>query len=312
MGRLMRMLAATIMQGRWHAITVIALGAMASLLVPPLSWISAAGIGLITLRRGPNEGLFVLLGAGFLLSLVAFVTLNSTAPGIAFAIMVGLPTGLLALVLRNTTSLSLTLCTAGLMGILLIVGVHLLGVDTQTWWRGFLDMAVKPALQQSTLFENSQQLELWLTATARIMTGLVAAAMVFSLIVSLLVARWWQAILYNPGGFRQEFHGLRIARSLAVPALVVLAAAVLTKGDIGQFATEIMAVLLVLYTIQGLALAHRTVARRGLHFAWLVAVYAALLLVSPYAIMVVAALGLADSWFYFNGQQSAQDDSKPG
>ena len=37
-------------------------------------------------------------------------------------------------------------------------------------------------------------------------THAVVAAEALTILSALFIARWWQAMLYNPGGFQQEFH----------------------------------------------------------------------------------------------------------
>lgn len=306
----MRALAAYLMRGRLHAILAVAAFAMGSLLLPPLSYLSSAGIGLVTLRKGSLQGLFIILGAGFVIGLLAFATLGNPAPGLAFAIVIGLPIWLLGLILRSTASLALALISATAMGALAIAAMHLFTVDTAASWREILDVAVKPALEQSGALGDAQKIDLLLAELAQVLTGLLAATMVISLIISLLIARWWQAMLYNPGGFRQEFHGLRLSRLLALPTLAVLAAALLGEGEFAQIATEMLAVLLVLYSVQGLALAHRTVARRGAHLAWLIALYVLLLAALPQVGLLLAAAGFAETWLNFRAPLNSTRDKK--
>lgn len=306
----MRPLAVYLMRGRVQAIFVTALCAVLSLLLPPLSYLSGAGIGLVTLRKGAREGLLVMLGAGLSLAVLAFVALGNPAPGIAYVIVIGLPIGILGLILRSSESLALTLISAAFMGVLMVVGVHLFTTDTAAWWREILDVVVRPALEQAGAFNDPQQIDLLLTELSQVLTGVLAAAMMLSLVISLLIGRWWQGMLYNPGGFRQEFHGLHISRALALPTLVVLAIAFLGKGEIGQVATEFLMVLLVLYMIQGLALAHRMAARFSAHIAWLIALYGLLLVALPQVGMALAAAGFAETWLNLRTPLNTAGDKK--
>jgi len=40
---------------------------------------------------------------------------------------------------------------------------------------------------------------------AHFMSGVAAAGSVYGLLFGLFLARWWQAALYNPGGFRADY-----------------------------------------------------------------------------------------------------------
>ena len=44
--------------------------------------------------------------------------------------------------------------------------------------------------------------------------GVVAALLVINLIATVILARWWQSMLYNPGGFGVEFQALQLPRWL--------------------------------------------------------------------------------------------------
>jgi hypothetical protein len=306
----MRVLAAYLMRGRIQAMFVTATCAVLSLLLPPLSYLSGAGIGLVTLHRGSREGLLVMLGAGLALGLLAFAALGNPSSGIAYVLVIGLPIWLLGWILRFTQSLALTLIAAAFTGVLVVVGVHLFTADTAVWWREILDVVVKPALEQAGAFNDAQQINALLDELSQVLTGLLAAAMMLSLVISLLIARWWQGMLYNPGGFRQEFHGLHISRALALPALAVLAITLLNKGETGQIATECLMVILVIYMIQGLALAHHLAARYGAHIAWLIALYGLLLVALPQVGTALAAAGFAETWLNFRKPLNAASNKK--
>jgi hypothetical protein len=292
---MMRLLAAYIMSGRTQAMVVIVVCAVLSLLVPPASYLSAGGIGLVTLRHGLQEGLVVILGATAALALLAWWTLGSLAPGVSFLLVVGLPMWVLALSLRNTNSLAYTLGMATLMGVLLIAVVHAMIGDTTVWWQVQLGVTLKPLLTESGLLGGGAQIDRLLAGLAKIFTGLLAAMMVLTMILGLFVARWWQSVLYYPGGFRQEFHGLQLSPKLALPTLALLAAALLMREGVSLVVAELLLVMLVLYVIQGLALVHRTVAKRGAHYAWLVVLYGLLLIALPQMGVLLAAVGFAAS-----------------
>lgn len=293
----MRSLASFIMRGPLQAGLAAAALAVLAFLLPPISYLSAAGVGLVTLRRGAQQGLMVLGIATAALGVGTYIFTGNSVLALAFTLTVWLPLWVLAGVLRATQSLEWTLILAALMGVLLIVVMHLSIADTETWWRELLER-VRPLLEQSGMIGSPQDLNRLLGDAARIMTGLLAAALVLSLSVSLFIARWWQALLYNAGGFRREFHELYLSRGLAIPVLAALALAVASTGEPGLIGQEILTVALVLYLIQGLALAHRIAAKRGAHSAWLVALYG-MLAVLPQISLLLAAVGFASTWMRF-------------
>lgn len=49
------------------------------------------------------------------------------------------------------------------------------------------------------------QIQVVLDTILPLISGIMAAGVVISLIISVLMARAWQSALFNPGGFWQEF-----------------------------------------------------------------------------------------------------------
>ncbi len=88
-----------IMRGRVHAMTASAVCAVLSLVVPPLSYISGAIIGLATLKHGPREGALVVAGSLLLAGFFALAMVGSVMPAGAFLLMSWLPAWILAWVL---------------------------------------------------------------------------------------------------------------------------------------------------------------------------------------------------------------------
>ena len=125
---------------------------------------------------------------------------------------------------------------------------------------------------------------------ARLMTGLVIAVSVLGVLLSVLLGRWWQALLYNPGGFGKEFRALRLDRRVAFGTLGVLLMVPLAGDALGSLGIELMALAVVLYLLQGLAVIHAMVTGRGASLLWLVVLYIALILFWPFNIYIMLFL----------------------
>ena len=85
----MRAVAALLMRGRFHAITAAAVCGAASLMLPPLTYISGAIVALSTLKQGYREGLLVVLGALVLSAVFSTVMpeVGSPMPAVAFTVV---------------------------------------------------------------------------------------------------------------------------------------------------------------------------------------------------------------------------------
>lgn len=295
----MRALASFIMQRRVQAVLVATGFAILGLLVPPAGYLSGAAVALVTLRRGALEGLLVIGGATAGGAALALLLWGDGVPALAFVLGMWLPLWLLAIVWRSTVSLAQTLQAAAAIGVLFVVLMHLVLSDPTAWWRDFLDV-LRPAMEQAGMFGSGEGVDRVLEGMAQAMTGLMAAALVFSLMISLIIARWWQATLYNPGGFQPEFHALRLGRGAAIALVVVL---VLSLVDgIAALANDIAMVGVAMYLFQGLALVHRMVAAFHAHTLWLVGMYVVIVLVAPQMVMLLSAMGFADTWLDFRAR----------
>src|SRR5690625_6353500 len=62
----------------------------------------------------------------------------------------------------------------------------------------------------SQFYEHSGSTEAPPSPSLVLVTGLLANVTSFTGVLGLMLGRWWQALLYNPGGFKQEFNGLRL------------------------------------------------------------------------------------------------------
>jgi hypothetical protein len=130
---------------------------------------------------------------------------------------------------------------------------------------------------------------------AHYMTGVVAAGSVFSLLFGLFLGRWWQANLYNPGGFRQEFLSLNSQPRLAIGSVAVVAIALATSGVSSEIAWNVTILLFVLFTVIGTAVLHTLFAGMKMGRYMVPMLYITLFLI-PHAMLLVALIGLSDAW----------------
>lgn len=297
-----------VMRGRINAICVSTLALLLSLAFVPASGVSAGIIGVVTLRYGPSEGALILastLALGAALS--TFLIQSFTMVAVIGASLV-LPAYVLALVLRSTASQGTALAMTGVLGAFAFCTIHLLTGDPVAWWRevlvgmlmlGLDDTPVRAQLDPAML----QALEHLLDQVA-LASYFSVWSMIFAMI-ALLLARWWHALLDNPGGFAREFRGLRMDRRVAwlTLGLGVLA---LFDGDLGNgLITVLFKLALTLYVVQGLAVAHSWVAYRKASRGWLVALYVLLVVPLPVGVLGLAATGFSDAWLDYRARWQA-------
>ena len=278
---------AFVMRTRLGAIGVMALGVV----VPLLFWVSGGVLALITLRRGLAEAAIVLAGATAVLVPIYAGLLGAPMAVLQPLALVWLPVMALAQILRATVSLAATLQIGTLLAAAGVLAFYALHGDPAAFWEGTLQ-AIADALT------GGQPGPEWNQAVSRLaprLTGLWATNLLAVAVLCLLLGRWWQAVLYNQGGFRSEFHGLRFAPWFgALGLLAALAAGFAPAGLIADLGVVIAAAFL----LQALAVAHALAAARNWHGGWLVGFY----LILPLLLRPIALLGLADTFVDFRAR----------
>ncbi|WP_339675360.1 hypothetical protein [uncultured Zhongshania sp.] len=269
----MRALAEFIMKGRLQAVAVAGLGV--GTLV--FAWVGVAAAVLVLLRKGLAEGAYVVFWA--LLPAIAVATIGADVGPLAML----LGASASALVLRNTQQWSNALVTAAAVG---LFSALLLTQFANAYLVSVLEL-VQPMLQQMQASAPG--------AFPEITTGDVAALIGVSAVLwstlAVMLGRWWQALLYNPGGFRLEMWQLRLSPTITIGLVVVMLLLSKVGGDYRFWA--IMCVMPIVTA--GLALVHGVVGRLGLGRAWLIVFYVALLILRPLWVALILA-AIVDSW----------------
>ncbi len=298
----MKPLAQFIMRGRLPAALVVFASAVLSVLIPLIGLISGAAVALVTLRNGAREGstaIVLALGAS---TLFFALVLGSPWPAVGLLLALWAPVWGLALVLRATRSLSLTVLAAGVGGLLLVLLAHLFLDDPASYWLQLLE-PLRQVLEAEGAVEATAGEDLF-ARIARWMTGAFAAALLLQIVLGVFIGRWWQALLYNPGGFGAEFRDLRLPRALGALGLLLLAVIAFAPGP--GLVVDLLIALAPLFLLQGLAVVHQLLHARGAHAGWLVGLYGLMVLLMPHAELLVACVGLVDIWVDVRARTAAR------
>ncbi|SDY61179.1 hypothetical protein [Pseudomonas salomonii] len=289
----MRALAEFIMRGRVQATLVVA-GCAA---LPLLYWLGAAAGCLVLLRRGLKDALGV-LALGLLPALIWWLQFGDPR-----VLLVLLGSSSLALVLRASESWVRTLLVSVALGLVysVMLGAAFrpqIEVLSQEIVK-ILPMALGDLYQQLSVDERAR----FASLIAPVLTGLIAALLQVVSVLSLIVGRYWQALLYNPGGFGREFRSIRIP---AGPAMLLLACMVVGPNFGPQMAllAPICSVPLV---FAGLALMHGLVARKRLAKFWLVGLYVTMLLFMQLIYPLLVVFAIVDGLIDFRGRLASKD-----
>ncbi|EHQ51129.1 hypothetical protein ECTPHS_00470 [Ectothiorhodospira sp. PHS-1] len=302
----MRQLASFIMQSRLRAVTATVGFGVIGLLIPPLALVSSAAVALVTLRVGPQQALAVVALAAVVVGLIGWVAGLSPVVGLVTALVQWVPALALATVLRSTVSWAATLVTGIAIGCGVVLMLHLSVPDITQMWYSVLQQTVGPLFDQSgmTTLEREEAFR----QAAAVMTGMLAAVSLLALSLSLVLARYWQSVLYNPGGFAQEFHQLSMGR---VPAILLLVLLVLGLFAGMTLMFELSLVFLAAFFLHGLAVIHGINRKLNLSRLWLVMTYVVMAFALPQMMVVLATLGMVDSFVDLRGRIAHAGNDAP-
>lgn len=299
----MRALAEFIMRGRLQACLVALVGNLVPI-------VSAAAVGLVTLRCQLRDGIVVCAWA-LLPVLVAMLWADINPVLVTSSIASVIVVLVVAQILKQTASWPRTLVSVVglcvfayvLVGVLVPAPLAALVEDLRAT---LVQLGQDGGMEQGVSFFH-----LLIAATAMglgvehieatFVTGFLAWLTAINAIICLLVARWWQALLYNPGGFQQEFHRLRLDRVIALGLVLAIVACNLAPAGYATWASLLELPLL----LAGLGVVHYTAHFWNLGTAWLVAMYLGLLLFGPLSLVLIG-IGFLDSVYDLRARLKAR------
>ncbi len=265
----------------------------------PTFWISILLLALITLYKGAKEGFWLLLWV--VLPGLAWGVIGDTSQVIEVIALRAVAVWLLAILLRRTGSWGIVLQCAALIGIVGITSLHLAISDVATWWvqqlTGYWDSIAVP-MHIATDQVQAQQL---LQVISQFATGAMTVSLLIIDLVLLLLARIWQAALFNPGGLAKEL--LQIRMSYLASAVLLIIAIAAWFGS--ALALDTLPVVTLPFTLAGLSLIHAQLKYKPqIKIPVLAGLYFALVLFLPYCALLLAFVGFIDSGYDFRSLRS--------
>ena len=267
----MRALAEIAMRGRAYAIGL----SMAGAVLPLLTWVSASIVSLVVLRKGAIDGSIVLLWTLLPLGVAIYFIgdPSSTTAVIGSAI--------LAYVLRITVSWELTLVTTLLLSVIASLVFQYTASDVLLVFVN-LYMEIHKQLSLEMNYESAKEQFL----------GLFAMGQAYTMFAIVILARWWQSQLYNPGEFKTEFHQIR-AKPVFVSGLLLLSVACIFFGDpLNRW----IPLLTMPLAVSGLAMVHWIGDFRRVGGVWMLIFYLLLIFFFQYVYPVLIVLALLDGY----------------
>jgi hypothetical protein len=279
-----------------QAIMVASGFALLSLIFPPVSIVSSAAVALVTLRLGATEGGYVFGSACLASALLGFFLIGNYQIPLLYGLMLWIPIWLIAIVLREGRHLFLAIEIVIIIAAIAVIGAYLYQPNLAQAWEAQLSPQLQPMLLKANPEMSAAQIQHSLSVFYHfVITGLVALIYVIGLLIGLFLGRWWQATLYNPGGFKKEYLALQGQKKLAIATLAIMAVAALFSGVIAEICWNIGILLFMLYAFIGTIILHCVFASMKQKSFFVPFLYVTMVLI-PYALMPAAIIGLVDTW----------------
>lgn len=274
----MKALAEFILRGRFQAFTVALLGNFFPV-------IGQAAVGLVSLSKGVTQGFWLFMWVSLPLVLMHYVSADNPLLITVSIASLGLMV-VTAAMHKALASWQWTILTAVVASSLIALACGLLMQEHVE----ALISQVKQFLGEMSSGQNQTAVKLVMTQS--MLLGLVAMILSVGSIISLMVSRWWQSLIQNPGGFQKEFHNFKIESKIAALLIVAIVLGMLLPKE-HQFWVQMIALPLLL---AGIALIHYAVSFRGLGGHWLVLLYVTLLLFGATIAVFIVVLAAVDSY----------------
>lgn len=292
----------------WRAALIVAATSLVAL-IPILSLVGVIGLALLVLvgaRMGERANAHVLLVATVVATIFLVIAGQSWLYGVMLLLGQWLPVAIVASVLRHSQRLRTAILVAIGLGIA-IGGLTLLMVVSQgeMLQKQFVSQ-MAPTFQQQGI--TPDQLDKTVRNVLPWLPSLIGGVYTLLIALSILLGRSWQAALYNPGGFRQEFYSLRFGLPLALVA-TALAVLVFVATPWSAVTMVFLMPIAVAFMLHAVAIAHDGLARRKAHPGWLFAMYVMIVLTLPNSLAGLAVVGMLDAFMNLRGRAgSAGED----
>lgn len=250
-----------LLRHRWQALILTFLITY----IPVLGMASILVAALFTLCAGVFEGALFTLVATVPYLLIFLV--SNTQEAEAFTMMTwaaailtvtsNILTYAFTVLLRRHWSWSAILQIAALLGVLVISVIHLVYPEVGEWWGKQLTLfynqstdlsGVKPVSGEGL---GANQLDT-INTIQSFATGMVISFVLFTAIVQVMLARWWQVAIVNRGRLGKELYYVRLSRL----AGVLFFASIIFCYLENRVALDILPVICLLFGAAGLSLVH--------------------------------------------------------
>lgn len=274
----MKALAEFILRGQVQAVAVAMMGSF-------FPFVGQSAIALVSLARGTTQGFWVFMWVSLPLMLLHYMSADN--PLIIAVSIASLGLMVFAGVMHQSlASWQWTTVATIVASVTVAIGLGSLMAESVN---NLMNQIMAVIAEISNLQDNAMQS---MAITKSSLLGGVAMLLSLGCIISLMIARWWQALIYNPGGFQEEFHQFTIESKTTVVLVVTMLLVLLLPEDYRFWVT----LPSIPFLLAGVAFVHFAVKLFQLGVHWLVMLYLAMLLFGALAAVFLMGLAVGDSF----------------
>ncbi|MCX7121167.1 MAG: hypothetical protein NTZ67_05285 [Gammaproteobacteria bacterium] len=257
----------------------------------PTGVVAVIIVGLVTLQKGPKSGFWLL--AWVALPTIALLALREF--GLFDVLLLRcILMWAVATCLRRYCSWMLLVEVATLLGVILVVLLHFYFPHLHEWWRTELLTYMKPIISASH-WDFKVTAPQFADLVAPMATGLVSFFIIGTLLLQLIIARFWQLSLVSPGSFVAEFTQIRVGRISTFLVVMLLLLGLFEK----QIALDALPLVLLPFFAAGLSLMHFFAQQKKKLIYVLILMYMGLFFLPAVVISALAALAFIDTFCGF-------------
>lgn len=263
--------------------------------LPLFHWFALLLMLVVTLRNGARAGLLLAVVAAILGGVVFEFVTHYPLSQVLLQITYPLLLWLAACLLRVTASWQYVLLAFTALGVLVVIAAYSLYPEGVSAWSQALAGSLQQVIKNPPEFMGSgvsaADWQQAVQVVGQFATGLRVLLTLALGLVSLLMARYIQAALYNPGGLKQALYYWRLDFFPGLIVLGLLAIAALIKTPLWL---SMIPVLMLPFICTGFSLVHYFTAASKYQWLILLLFYVSLITVLQQLLLLVVFAGSLD------------------
>lgn len=267
--------------------------------IPYLHWFGLLLMLVVTLRKGWREGLLLAVVVAAFSGIWAGFSQHYSAAEAILQSINPFVLWLFAVILATTVSWQMVLQVMTLLGVIAVLLLYRLFPEGTLAWSQALTANMQQMITAHPgLLENVDPADWqrWLVIFGAFAPGLRVTLFLGINLVTLILARYVQATLYNPGGLRKELYHWHLNYLFGVVVIALFITASVVQGH--TWLSFIPVLTLPLLCI-GLSLFHYFTARYKYQLVILTVFYICVITVLPQLLLLAMFFGLLDCFINF-------------